>query len=151
MPGRVRRRAALLAVPVVVLLSAFLAPLPAARASAAASGPAELGFCGGDDWEPSVAADSSGHVYVLITHYQGDATCNPASGLRNARIMIQVSGDGGRSFGPPRVVADAPGGIAYPSQADPGIAVDRASGAVYVSFLAYGLSGGHTDVYVARS
>jgi hypothetical protein len=152
MPDRVRRSLpGLLAVPVIGLLLAFFAPAPIAGASAAPSGPAELGFCGGDDWEPSIAAGSSGHVYVLITHYRGDTACDPASGLHHARIMIQVSGDGGATFGPPRVVADAPGGIAYPSQADPAIAVDQASGAVYVSFLAYGLSGGHTDVYVARS
>src|SRR5205807_244553 len=31
------------------------------------------------------------------------------------------------------------------------IAVDRVDGSVYVSFLAYGISGGHTDVYVAKS
>ena len=152
MPGRVRRKiVSLLAVPAVVLLFAFISPLAIAGASPAPSGPAELGFCGGDDWEPSVAADSSGHVYVLITHYRGDTTCDPASGLQHARIMIQVSADGGKTFGPPRVVSDTPGGISYPSQADPAIAVDQASGAVYVSFLAYGLSGGHTDVYVAMS
>jgi hypothetical protein len=149
---RARRRAAgLLAVPVVALLLGFAWPLPVAGASAAHSGPAELGFCGGDDWEPSIAVGPSGHVYVLITHYQGDTACDPASRLHNARIMIQVSSDGGATFGPPRVVANAPGGISYPSQADPAIAVDQASGAVYVSFLAYGLSGGHTDVYVAKS
>jgi hypothetical protein len=152
MAVRLRRRVVgLVTVLAVASLLAFVSPVPVAGASAAPGGPAELGFCGGDDWEPSIAADSSGHVYVLITHYQGDTTCDPASGLHNARIMIQVSGDGGKTFGPPRVVADAPGGIAYPSQADPAIAVDQSSGAVYVSFLAYGLSGGHTDVYVARS
>jgi hypothetical protein len=110
-----------------------------------------LGYCGGDDWEPTVAAGASGHVYVLITHYKGDTTCDPASGLNESRIMIQGSDDRGRTFSPPRVVSDAPGGIAYPSQADPSIAVDQSTGAVYVSFLAYGISGGHTDVYVAKS
>jgi hypothetical protein len=110
-----------------------------------------LGFCGGDDWEPDMAADAAGHVYVLITHYAGDTTCDPASGQNGSRIMIQVSNDGGASFGAPRVVSDTPGGIAYPSQADPSIAVDSTTGAVYVAFLAYGLSGGHTDIYVAKS
>src|SRR5712692_4550606 len=147
----VRKVAGFLAFPVAALVVAFLLPVPMAGAAAAASGPVELGFCGGDDWEPSIAADSSGHVYVLITHYQGDTTCDPASGLHDARIMIQMSSDGGKTFGPPRVASDTPGGISYPSQADPAIAVDQASGAVYVSFLAYGLSGGHTDVYVAKS
>src|SRR6516225_4993537 len=128
------------------LFSALAAP----AASAAAPTPQRLGYCGGDDWEPAMAADS-GHVYVLITHYSGDTSCDPASGQNNSRIMIQVSSDGGRTFAPPAVVAPAPGGIAYPSQADPALAVDKATGAVYVSFLAYGLSGGHTDIYVAKS
>jgi hypothetical protein len=152
MPHRAHRRAVgLLAVPAIAVLLALFSPLPAAGASAAPRGPAELGFCGGDDWEPSVAADSSGHVYVLITHFKGNTACDPASRRHNERIMIQVSSDGGKTFSSPRVVANAPGGHSYPSQADPGIAVDKASGTVYVSFLAWGLSRGHTNVYVARS
>ena len=140
-----------LALPVAVLLVAVLAPVHPASAALSLGGPVELGYCGGDDWEPTVAADHAGHIYVLITHYRGDTSCDPASGLNHARIMIQVSSDDGKTFSVPRVVADMPGGIAYPSQADPAIAVDPASGDVYVSFLAYGLSGGHTDVYVAKS
>jgi len=147
----IRRRWWWLALAAAVLLLAVLVPVGAAGAQAAPGGPVELGYCGGDDWEPTVAADSAGHIYVLITHYQGDTSCDPAAGLNNARIMIQVSSNGGQTFSAPRVVADTPGGIAYSSQADPGIAVDPASGDVYVSFLAYGLSGGHTDVYVAKS
>ena len=147
----VRRRRWWLALPVAVLLVAVLAPVHPASAAPSLGGPVELGYCGGDDWEPTVAADHAGHIYVLITHYRGDTGCDPASGLNHARIMIQVSPDDGKTFSAPRVVADMPGGIAYPSQADPAIAVDPASGDVYVSFLAYGLSGGHTDVYVAKS
>jgi hypothetical protein len=110
-----------------------------------------LGYCGGDDWEPTVAAAPGGYVYVLITHYSGATDCVGANGDNNARIMIQVSSDDGSTFGAPRVVSETPGGVDYPSQADPAIAVDPSTGYVYVSFLAYGLSGGHTDVYVARS
>jgi len=138
--------ALLIATATAGLFSALAAP----AASAATPTPQRLGYCGGDDWEPAMAADS-GHVYVLITHYSGDTSCDPAAGQNNSRIMIQVSSDGGRTFAPPAVVAPAPGGIAYPSQADPAIAVDKATGAVYVSFLAFGLSGGHTDIYVAKS
>jgi hypothetical protein len=123
----------------------------APAASAATPAPVRLGYCGGDDWEPAMASDSSGHVYVLITHFSGSTSCDPASGQNNSRIMIQVSADGGKTFSAPAVVAPAPGGIAYPQQADPAIAVDKATGAVYVSFLAYGLSGGHTDIFVAKS
>ena len=59
-------------------------------ASAAAPAPMRLGYCGGDDWEPAMASDS-GHVYVLITHFSGSTSCDPASGQNNSRIMIQVS------------------------------------------------------------
>src|SRR5690348_11080861 len=127
-----------------------LTMVTAPSASAAAPAPLRLGYCGGDDWEPAMASDG-GHVYVLITHFSGSTSCDPASGQNNSRIMIQVSADGGKTFGVPAVVAPAPGGIAYPDQADPAIAVDKATGAIYVSFLAYGLSGGHTDIYVAKS
>jgi hypothetical protein len=147
----VRRAGDLLALAAAAVLVTFLAPAHVAGASAGLKGPVELGYCGGDDWEPSIAAAAGGRLYVLITHYRGDTTCDPASGRHNARIMIQVSSDDGITFSAPRVVSGAPGGIAYPSQADPAIAVDPASGDVYVSFLAYGLSGGHTDVYVAKS
>src|SRR6516164_3446120 len=113
------------------LFSAFAAP----AASAATPTPQRLGYCGGDDWEPAMASDS-GHVYVLITHFSGNTSCDPASGQNNSRIMIQVSSDGGKTFSAPDVVAPTPGGIAYPSQADPSITVDKATGAVYVSLLA---------------
>jgi len=134
-----------------IALSAALLVLAPAAGAQASFAVQRLGYCGGDDWEPTVAADASGHVYVLITHYAGDTTCDPASGLNNSRIMIQVSDDGGKTFSSPQAVSDDPGGIAYPSQADPSLAVDSSTGAVYVSFLAYGLNGGHTDVYVAKS
>jgi hypothetical protein len=110
-----------------------------------------LGYCGGDDWEPDLSAVSGGFVYVVITHFAGATACDPASGLNGKRIMIQVSSDGGSTFSAPTVVSNSPGGINYPSQADPTVTVDPTTGAVYVSFLAYGISGGHTDVYVARS
>src|SRR5215472_14880858 len=142
-----RRSAALLAALATVATVGALAA-PAANASTPAV--QRLGYCGGDDWEPTMASDSS-HIYVLITHFTGNTSCDPASGQNNSRIMIQVSSDGGKTFSAPAVVAPTPGGIAYPSQADPSITVDKATGAVYVSFLAYGLSGGHTDIFVAKS
>ena len=65
-----------------------------------------------------MASDAS-HVYVLITHFAGNTTCDPASGQNNSRIMIQVSSDGGKTFSAPSVVSGTPGGVAYPDQADP--------------------------------
>ena len=132
----------------LVTFPAGAAAAPAARPTPPA-GPVRLGFCGGDDWEPELAHQGS-YVYVVITHYAGATACDPASGAPNS-IDIQVSTDGGRTFGPPTPVFTAPiGGVTYTRQADPVVAVD-ASGAVYVAYLGYGVNGGHTDVVVAKS
>ncbi len=50
------RRWCWLALPVAALLLAVLAPVRAASAAPGPGGPVELGYCGGDDWEPTVAA-----------------------------------------------------------------------------------------------
>src|SRR5438552_3127956 len=65
-----------------------------------------VGFCGGDDWEPEIASTPDGHVYVVWAHFPGDPTCDPASANPN-RIYIRVSDDGGATFGPAHVVANA--------------------------------------------
>jgi hypothetical protein len=108
-----------------------------------------LGFCGGDDWEPEIAVDGN-YVYAVLAHYPGDTSCDPSSGNPN-RVYIQVSSDGGKTFGPQHVVANTIGGVNYPSQVDCVVAVDPVTGAVYVSFLAYGVQGVQTDVAVAKS
>jgi hypothetical protein len=114
-------------------------------------GSVRLGFCGGDDWEPEIAAAPDGlHVYAVLAHFSGDPSCDPASGNPN-RIYIQVSSDAGATFGPPHVIADLVSGVNYPSQVDCVVTVDPATGTVYVSFLAYGAKGVQTDVAVARS
>jgi hypothetical protein len=136
-------------VALIGLLLALPSPVLARTTAPAPGGPVRLGFCGGDDWEPEVAHQAS-RVYVVITHYAGDTSCDPADGAPNT-IDLQVSADGGRSFSAPAPVWTAPiGGVTYTQQADPAVAVD-AAGAVYVAFLGYGVNGGHTDVIVARS
>lgn len=112
--------------------------------SPSASNVVNLGFCGGDDWEPEIAA-SGRNVYVGIAHFPGDPSCDPASaGVRD--IYVRASADEGRTFGPlvalPR--------LGYPNVVDVVTTVDEANGAVYVSFLAFG-SGSAADVLVAKS
>ena len=134
---------------VLVLLCLAAVQSAAAAPSSPPTGPIRLGYCGGDDWEPAFAVQGS-YVYDVITHYVGDTTCDPASGNPQA-IYIQVSTDGGRTFGTPHAVWNAPvNGISYPEQADPAIAVD-AFGNVYVTFLGLGVNGGHSDIIAARS
>jgi hypothetical protein len=109
-----------------------------------------MGFCGGDDWEPEIAADAAtNHVYVVWAHFPGATSCDPGSGNPN-RIYIAVSADGGATFGPGHVVADLVSGVSYPSQVDCVVTVGG-NGTVYVSFLAYGVQGQRTDVAVATS
>lgn len=134
---------------ITILAGLLASALPAVAASAPPSGPIRLGYCGGDDWEPALAVQGQ-HVYVAITHYTGNTSCDPASGNPRA-IYLQVSNDGGRTFtAPSPVFTGSVGGVTYTAQADPSVTVD-ASGRVYVAFLGYGISGGHTDVVVAKS
>jgi len=104
-----------------------------------------LGFCGGDDWEPEINADVFGHVYVVWPHFVGDPTCDPAS-ANPREVYIQVSQDGGVTFGPPRIVVDVP----HPSVVDT-VVTSNEAGVVFVSFMAYGLDKRKIDVVVARS
>jgi hypothetical protein len=118
--------------------------------TAAAQGATALGFCGGDDWEPEIAADpNSSYVYVVWAHFPGDPTCDPASGNPRA-IYLRASADGGQSFGPVTLLP-LPPGLPYPNIVDCVVTVDAATGTVYVSFLGWGLKANKTDVLVARS
>jgi hypothetical protein len=109
-----------------------------------ATGATNLGFCGGDDWEPEIAAEGT-HVYVGIAHFPGDPSCDPASGGPRD-IFVRSSHDGGTTFGPlvalPR--------LGYPNVVDVVVTVDDVTEDVYVSFLAYGLTS-DVDVLVAKS
>lgn len=140
-------RAAVAALVAVVLASSSVASAAPPRTGFTA--PARLGFPGGDDWEPSVAADRYGHVYALWTHYVGyagaatgdaDPTC---PGCGSPHMDLQVSNDGGRTWSAPR----AP----FPTttrQDDPQIAVDPADGrTLYASYM----QDNKSSQYVARS
>jgi hypothetical protein len=123
---------------------AFVPKVATAVPSLTASGATNVGFCGGDDWEPEIAALGS-DVYVGIAHFPGDPTCDAASAGRR-EIYVRASHDGGTTFGPlvalPR--------FDYPSVVDVVVTIDEVTEAVYVSFLAYGLTA-DTDVLVAKS
>lgn len=128
-----------------ILLFAFVPNVASgASPSRAVTAATNVGFCGGDDWEPEIAA-ASRHVYVGIAHFPGDPSCDPASGGPR-EIYVRSSADGGRTFGPlvalPR--------LGYPRVVDVVVAIDDVTEAVYVSFLAFG-SGFATDVLVAKS
>src|SRR5437660_10625724 len=121
---------------VLVLMCLAGVQSAAAAPSSPPTGPIRLGFCGGDDWEPAFAVQGA-YVYDVITHYVGNTSCDPASGNPQA-MYIQVSTDGGRSFGAAHAVWNAPvNGTTYPEQADPAVAAD-ASGNAVVSVVGLG-------------
>ena len=75
----VRLALALTAIAALSLSALALAPrLTTASPSPRFTTQARMGFAAGDDWEPAVAADRYGHVYLLYKHYDvpGQATCS---------------------------------------------------------------------------
>jgi BNR repeat protein len=136
---------------VVVLL---LAAAVVGAAAPAATGPTftfpvRLGFPGGDDWEPAVAADRSSHVYAVWSHYVGfgggtagdpDPTCPECA---SPHTVLQVSDDGGTTWSAPRALS--PGTT---RQDDPQIVVDAGDGrTVYAAFM----QNDKSSEFVARS
>jgi hypothetical protein len=114
------------------------------------SAPTRLGFPNGDDWEPAIAADASGHVYILASHYVGfggssagdpDPSCPTCA---SPHTIIQVSDDGGATFSAPRALTPD----ATTRQDDPQIVVDPADGrTVWAAFM----QDDKASEYVARS
>src|SRR3989475_6993795 len=61
------------------------------------SKPLVIGFAAGDDWEPDVAADGSGNVYVAWGHFGGGPGCGTCS--RPAPVS-EGSDERGPAWGP---------------------------------------------------
>lgn len=99
-----------------------------------------LGYTNGDQWEPAIAADNFGHVYVMYPQYFGVPGC-PTCG--SPTMILITSSDGGSTWAAPRVL--------YPSnspQWDPQIVVDPADGrTLYVSWM----ENSKSDIYVSKS
>lgn len=99
-----------------------------------------LGYTAGDQWEPAIAADRFGHVYVLYPQYLGVPGCSTCP---SPTMILQVSSDGGQTWAPPAQIAPPGSG-----QWDAQIAVDPVDGrTVYAAWL----QNGKSDTVVARS
>ncbi len=85
-----------------------------------------LGYLGGDDWEPAVASDGAGNVYVFYNHIGGVPGC---PGCGSPSNLIQVSHDGGTTFSAPTPIT-----VNSAGQYDPQVKVNQ-TGAVFVSYL----------------
>jgi len=99
-----------------------------------------LGAGLGDQWEPSIAADAFGHVYILYPQYSRAVDCRDCN---SPHMLLQMSVDGGQTWQPPRAISPATS-----RQFDPQITVDPADRrVVYASWL----QNDKHDVVVAKS
>ena len=116
---------------------------PAAAPGPGASGFApqtRLGFHVGDQWEPAIAADDYGSVYVLYPQYEGVPGCAECD---SPTAILQVSRDRGATWDSPRPIA--PSGT---PQVDTQIVVDPVDGrTVHAAWL----QNSKSDIAVARS
>ena len=110
-----------------LLFCLWLAPA-ALAADSDFSSQVRLGFSAGDQWEPAIAADGFGHVYVLYPQYGRMPGC-PACVL--PAMTLVVSDDNGISWQAPREITPNLSG-----QFDPQIVVDPADHrTVYAGWL----------------
>ncbi|MGA2457479.1 MAG: sialidase family protein [Terriglobales bacterium] len=128
-----------LAVPKLVVLLCALTSL-AWAAAPQFSGQSRVGLTSGDQWEPAVAADGSGRIYVLYPQYGSVPDCQDC---RVPTMLLVASNDNGRTWQTPRVMLESGSG-----QFDPQIAVDPADRhTVYAAWL----QNGKRAVVVAKS
>ena len=99
-----------------------------------------LGYQTGDQWEPAIAADGHGHVYVLYPQYGAVPDCGTCTA---PTIALLVSNDNGLSWQASRALFPLPTG-----QFDPQIVVDPIDRqTVYASWM----QNNKRDIIVARS
>lgn len=123
---------------ILMLLPLFLAGAAAAVSSFSAQ--QRLGYQSGDQWEPSIAADDHGHVYVLYPQYGAVPNCPSCTA---PSIALLISDDGGITWHMSRPLLPFTTG-----QFDPQIVVDpQDRQTVYASWL----QNDRRDVVVARS
>jgi BNR repeat-like domain len=123
-----------------VVAAPALQPTVAPAVSTAGFAPqTRLGFTAGDQWEPAIAADGQGSIYVLYPQYLGVPGCDACA---SPTAILQISRDRGTTWGSPQPIA--PGGEQVDTQivVDP---VDRRT--LYASWL----QNGKSDTVVARS
>lgn len=122
---------------------------PIQPASVAPAGPGgftpqtRLGFHVDNEWEPAIAADRFGHVYMLYAQYTGVPSCETCS---NPTQVLQISNNRGNTWGSPFVIY--PEGASTGGQWDSQIVVDPVDGkTVYASFM----QNNKSDIIVAKS
>ena len=113
-----------------------------AQAALAASGvipQRRLGYTTGNQWEPALATDAHGHIYILFPQYGKVAQC-PA--CTTPTMVLLTSNDNGVSWEPPRpLLTSSSGQFDAQIKVDP---IDRQT--LYASWMQ-----GRHDIVVARS
>jgi len=101
-----------------------------------------LGITSGDQWEPAIAADRFGHVYMIYPQYGGVPGC---LNCYSPTMILQISNDHGQTWSSPTVI-DPEGSTSY--QVDAQVVVDPVDGrTVYVSWL----QNNKADIRVGKS
>ena len=89
-----------------------------------------MGFTSGDQWEPAIAADRFGHVYILYPQYNGVPGC---AACASPTMIWQMSSDHGQSWTVPTIMFSAGD---TQGQWDAQIVVDPVDGkTVYAAWL----------------
>ncbi len=129
------------------LASVISAPVPSVvnappAPPAGFSSQVRLGFFNGDQWEPAIASDQFGHVYILYPQYFGVPGCDVCG---NPTQILQISNDHGATWGSPTVMyTDG----ANTGQWDSQIMIDPNDGStVYASWM----EANKSDIVVAKS
>src|ERR1700690_3279166 len=117
-------------IPRLVLLLFALASV-AWAAAPQFSGQQRIGLTTGDQWEPAIAADGSGRIYVLYPHYGTVPDCKR---WRVPAMLLLTSTDEGKTWQAPEAILETNSG-----QFDPQITVDPADRhTVYAAWLQNG-------------
>jgi hypothetical protein len=99
-----------------------------------------VGYTTGDQWEPAMAADGHGHIYILFPQYGAVGDCPACTA---PTMALQVSNDNGVTWQAPHALV-----VSSTGQFDPQIVVDPVDRqTVYASWL----QNNKRDVMVARS
>jgi hypothetical protein len=101
-----------------------------------------MGYTEGDQWEPAIASDRYGHIYILYPQYQGVPGCPTCY---SPTMILLISSDHGATWSVPSII--------YPEgqtagQWDAQIEVDPVDGkTIYASWL----QNNKSDIAVAKS
>ena len=99
-----------------------------------------MGYTNGDQWEPALASDGYGHVYILYPQYGAVPECRSCP---LPTLVLITSDDNGVTWQAPRQIGPAASG-----QFDPQIVVDPAD---HRTIYAAWVQNHETDVVVAKS